>query len=478
MSSVNQNYDNSSNYDNGYDSNYDSLNNDIDTADTPTADDSNGSSLGGAPDAATARDELKQLEQQAKSLNPDVRANLLETLHSLEKQLDQIGQVDNDFEAQVLDHINSKMGEVENQMVELTVDSDQVGKNEDSFKTLESNLQNNPYISKAEKDAYQKKIDDLKSSFSSGESDVATTTNAIKELQGELSPLDTKKSNFDAEKTRSAAIGNQLASQLDQVFGNADGNGGTNLDSLSNINILGTIGGGIANIGEQIGGPVAWVTGGVGALLGAETKGPDYHLKNLDPAAQKLDMVEMQNSGLSGSHAPADVVKALYDTSLPADQQILKIQSALADLPPASQAYVMSTVIKLIGSRDPQKLQFLNQNAPEVVNAMKKVIQDGQNDIKSGALAKTGGNGYDVQFSGGNYVIHNNDTAWYRNDWDDFTINTSEILDPMNQALRALDAVPSADGTTSTDDSATTNTTSANPSSQTDTSSTPTANAA
>src|SRR5262245_26830362 len=149
MSSINNNYDSDTNYDN-YNSEYDSLNNDIDGADSASADDPYGDSEG-TPDAAAARDELKQLEQQIKNLSPEAQKNYLDTLTSLDKQLTQIGTVDNDFESRVLEHIQAKMSEIENQVVEFSVNGDQLSKNEEILKGLEEGLKTNPYIKDGDK---------------------------------------------------------------------------------------------------------------------------------------------------------------------------------------------------------------------------------------------------------------------------------------------------------------------------------------
>jgi hypothetical protein len=190
-------------------------------------------------------------------------------------------------------------------------------------------------------------------------------------------------------------------------------------------------------IGEL--GPVGGAVGGLlGFVSGFSTDRPSSGLKNSSQAVQDLDLILGGQSQLGSTPAAGEIVRALYNTELSPKEQVDEIKKALGDLPEASQTYILATVVTTLEKQDPEKVTFLKEFAPEAVQFLNKEIKAGMSAIEGGSLAGAGGGGYDVQFGVGQVTIHNTDTAWYRDDWNDFSIPLSGITEPMRQALNTL----------------------------------------
>ncbi len=182
------------------------------------------------------------------------------------------------------------------------------------------------------------------------------------------------------------------------------------------------------------GGDEAGALAAIGDPLGEEGS-PESGLINADPEAKNLDLVLQGKSGLENSQVPGKVAEILYDTALDSDQQINALKDALSELPRASQTYVLARVVKEIQGQDPEKLQFLSEQVPEVLTWLKGEIKYGKDAIEQGSLAQEG-----TRFTGLAYVRYDTDTHWYTNDWDDVTIPFGELTQGMGNVLHDLEA--------------------------------------
>lgn len=429
--------------------------------------DPNASSMGpegGDYGDLSAKDLLTELSRQAQAgrLTPEQEKKLMEELHSLERQLQQIGTVDNAFEARSMESVQEKLGQIENDLLEGQSNFDKVNTFSEELAAVKKELTENKYLSAETRKELEKRVAEIEKQM--GE-DFSFNPDDVKEGVQEIKDQLEVTKDFEAEAKRTEGLGAGMAAMADSLFSTQHGITGSDLNAhgwgiaadLGGAGYLGWIAtaaivtGGLSN-------PIGWAVGGTailgGLILGGSpfsTDAPHSNLNNLPEHGRDLDLIMKGKSGLPNTQAPGQIVTALYDTSLSPEDQQKKIQEALMSLPPASQAYVLSTVTNLIAAKDPQKLTFLKEKAPTLTQYMSQAISTGQGSIKAGEAAGQGdSNGYSVKFDGMNYEVCNEDTHWYSSDWDNRKINLDLVTAPMGNALSALGGMGGAGSTPST----------------------------
>lgn len=404
----------------------------------------------------SAQDLLKELTLQAKSgnLTPEQQKKVLDELRSLDLQLKQIGTVDTAFEARSMESVQEKLGQVESDLLEGQSNFDKVNTFSQELTQLKKELTENKYIPAETRKELEKRIAEIEKQM--GE-DFSFNPEDVKEGVQEIKDQLEVTKDFDAEAKRTEGFAAQLSATANSMFSTT---GGIVAGEDHNVAAIlagagagavagGLIGGASLTAGaytiSALGGPVGWAIGGsiltaslVGGLL-SEGDAPKSALKNLPEHGRDLDLIMKGKSGLTNTQAPGQIINALYDMSLSPEEQQKKIQEALMSYPPASQAYLLSTVTNLIAAKDPGKLTFLKEKAPNVTRYMSQAISTGQGSIQAGEAAGSGeSDGYSVKFDGMNYEICNENTHWYTNDWDNRKINLDLITAPMGNALSAL----------------------------------------
>lgn len=404
---------------------------------------------------STPAEQLQAIQQrvQASGLSPEQQKKLLDELNALAAM-----PADENFE--------DELGELEEKVGETIENRGALEQSAEKLKKLKADIQANADLSDREKRDALKSIEAFEKNLA--EDPGLQPEDELGELFAQSEEFNVRKEARETEAKRAGGKGAELAAALDKVFQapTRSASDGNYEEALAAGVVAGSLGVAIGFSSVTVagytiaalGGPVAW--GIAGAVLGAslvfsETDAPQSKLAGLPPSFQKLDLAMHGESKLEHSKAPGDVVLALYNTKLSAKEQQVAVQKALAGLPVASQAAVLGLAIQTIGDNDPEKLEFLKQYSPEVLGSMRKTIQDGKSQIEGGQLANTGHGDYDVGFNGMEYRINNQDTAWYRNDWNDFGIPVGEMTSPLSDGLRYLEGVSDsapASASTSTSD--------------------------
>jgi Chromosome segregation ATPases len=400
--------------------------------DDPTGDAFMGEAMGNQD--VSAKDLLAQLSDQAKSatLTPEQQEKILEDLHQLEVQLQKIGTVDNELEARLMETVEEKLNDIGENLIEGQSNYDKVNDFSKELQKLQAELKDNKYIPEKERKELEEKILEIQKQmiedFSFDPADAKEEVDTIR------SRVDATK-EFQKEAERSQGVGQNIASAMDSVFLGMGAGGDISapdapwydirkqvfLDGFSYL----------TPVGEFVGGTL-------GFLTGFSTDGPSSSLKNSPKAVQNLDLMMRGQSKLGSTAAPGEIARILYNTELSPQEQIEGITKALGDLPKASQTYVLSILVKTISQQDPEKINFLKETAPEVAQFLGKEIRTGMDAINAGSLTNTGTGNYDVVFAGSVMHINNTDTAWYRDDWNDYDISLPEITTPMTEALNSL----------------------------------------
>jgi len=467
MSSVNNSNgyetDNYGDY-NSSETEYDSYNDEIDGASEDYSDEGFGDSSE-AVDPAAAKDQLRELEKQVQTLNPEVQKMLLETIDSLELQIARLGgSIDNDFERKVFEHTLAKMSEVEGQVIGFTTNGDQLTKYVTQINELEKNLKDNKYLSTEERTAYQKQIKEIKEQLLKGEVDLSSIEESLKPFQDRL----VKTEEFETEAKRTEGLGNQVAADLDKAFSGSDVDSaawGAVLSAAGSGAVGGLVAGamigGAVTTGIALGtagtfaalgltalGPAGWgvlagaaVLGGVINYAFTETEKPKSGLKGAPSVLQDFDVAMGKKSGLVGSPVPGELARILYRTDISGDEQLKLIQQSISKLPVGSQGMALSMVLTTLSQRDPQKLQFLAQHSPGVINFMKQTLKSNETAIKTGMIPVGEYDGYTVKFENGQYSHDNTDTSMWRNDWNDFKKDGVALAAPITNAISFLDSL-------------------------------------
>lgn len=177
---------------------------------------------------------------------------------------------------------------------------------------------------------------------------------------------------------------------------------------------------------------------------------PRSELTHLPKNLQDYDLIMKGESGLRGSRAPGEIMRALYATQGGESALLSSVKSQVQGLPLGTQALMVADVLKEISQRDPEKLTFLKENQPELLKYFKDTLAAGNDHILNGMLVTSGGESYDVEYAGSYYHIKNKDTAWYRDDWNGFDISIPSLIEPIQTSNRILEDLLGATATTQT----------------------------
>jgi len=408
--------------------------------------------MGQTQDPKSYAEELSVLQQKISTsqLPEEFRQKELEKLSELNSLLSTLSP---DKESDLEEKLSTLEDEVSNGLSH----QGDMAKSAQALDDAEKQVKASPSLSKEDKDLYLKQIGQARDQLMSD-----PETNVQEEFPDLFVALDGDKKKTEAikaEAERSKGKGEAMASNMDKLF-QAEGGIRTD-DSNTGEDLVGiaTGAGAGALIGAStvsfagytiaaLGGPIAWGIGGaiLTVALLSETDAPQSKLTNLPKPFQDLDLVMHGESKLGGSRVPGDLVQTLYDSKKTGPEIVEALKQELSELPLASQSLVLSLVAKTVGTQDPKRLEFLSENCPEVMDFLKTRITDGQNAIQNGELASSGHSDYDVSFSGNHYEINNQDTAWYRNDWNDFSVSTGDMATGLSDGLRALqDASPASE---------------------------------
>jgi len=166
---------------------------------------------------------------------------------------------------------------------------------------------------------------------------------------------------------------------------------------------------------------------------------PRSELTHLPKNLQDYDLIMKGESGLRGSRAPGEIMRDIYETKAGETDPLSSVKSRLQGLPLGTQALLVADVLKEISQRDPQKLSFLKEHQPELLKYFKDTLAAGNDHILNGMLVTSGGESYDVEYAGSYYHIKNQDTAWYRDDWNEFDISIPSLIEPIQNSNRILE---------------------------------------
>lgn len=377
---------------------------------------------GSGYDAETSpRDQLAALQNQVRQsgLSPEQQQNILKELNSLTGLSD--GEA---FE--------EKFYELEENFSEKIQNLDHLQETEAKLAELEKIIQDPKNFSEKEIQEFKKRIEEFRQQLE--EDPGLDLQSELADVLESTQAVENRVAAAKKEAERTEGMGEAIAAAMDEVFlGKAGGSISApdapwyDLRKQVFLDVIGELG------------PVGGAVGGLlGFVSGFSTDRPSSGLKNSSQAVQDLDLILGGQSQLGSTPAAGEIVRALYNTELSPKEQVDEIKKALGDLPEASQTYILATVVTTLEKQDPEKVTFLKEFAPEAVQFLNKEIKAGMSAIEGGSLAGAGGGGYDVQFGVGQVTIHNTDTAWYRDDWNDFSIPLSGITEPMRQALNTL----------------------------------------
>lgn len=382
----------------------------------------------------SAKDLLAQLSQQAKSggLTEAQQKKVLDELRQLEAQLQRIGTVDNAFEESQMESVEDRIGEIQDDLMAGQSNYDKVKTFSEDLQKLQSELKDNKYIPEKERAELQGKVVEIQGRMLEDFSfDPVDAQEEVKQIRDRV---DVTK-NFEKEAARSVGIGNNLAAAMDSIFLGHGAAGDLSAPDAPWYDIRKQV---FLDGGSYLGPLGEFIGGTVGLLSGFSTDRPHSSLNESPKAVQDLDLIMKGQSKLGSTSAPGEIVRIIYNTELAPEQQINEIKKAMADLPRASQTYVLSSLVSTLSKQDPEKMSFLKETAPDLAKFLSQEIRSGMDAINNGSLATSGTGNYDVAFSGTSMTIQNTDTAWYRDDWNDFNVSLSDITNPMTEALSAL----------------------------------------
>ncbi len=380
--------------------------------------------LEAAPDYAN---QLQQLEAQIQRspLTPEQQQQELANLTALEELL-------KNFQGEVPDTLASRIDETQERFVEKLSHLDQWQSSEQYITDLEQRLNQDATLDTEERDAYTKDITAAREALNEDPSiEVAELLIPLQEA------LDKIQAGTDAQVTeaeRGQKMGKKIATLLDMKYAYGQVIGATG--SVTNAETDGDLKPSANN--QELGNRRVRV-GNTTITIPKNRMKPKSELTHLPKPLQDYDILMKGASGLKGTRVPSTIINELYNGETSGAEKLTAIKSQLNTLPLGTQALILADVLAVVSEQDPEKLNFLKEYQPEILQYAKTTMAAGNDHILNGMLVTSGGSHYDVEYLGSFYHIKNQDTAWYRNDWNEFDISIPSVIEPIQSSNRLVE---------------------------------------